>query len=76
MDKSKIKKQAKEILDKFAGALEKVDSKEMDSFVDREEFERDEGELSCVDRDFKRRVLENAPNANEDFVLVERRGWK
>jgi len=78
MDKSKIEKQAKEILDKFAKALDKVDdsSDEMDSYVDREEFEREEGDDSCVDGNFKKRILENAPNSNEDFVLVERGGWK
>ncbi len=76
MNKQEIEKQAKEILDKFAKALDEVGDFNGDSSVDREEFERDEGELSGVDDDFKKRILDNAPNANSDFVLVERGSWK
>ena len=52
MNKQEIEKQAKEILDKFAKALDEVGDFNGDSSVDREEFERDEGELSGVDDDF------------------------
>ena len=43
MDKESIEKKAKQMLDKFAKALEKVDNKkDLDSYVDRDEFEREE----------------------------------
>ena len=75
MDKDKIKKEAKLILDKFSRALEKVEKKyNLDFSVDREEFERKEivGE-KC--EDFKNQLLENAPKKDNDFIIVEKGGW-
>ena len=77
MDKEKIEKQAKQILDKFASSLEKVekDIKE-ESYVDREEFERVEGEGDECEEGFKQKILENAPEHDDDFILVEKGAWK
>ena len=74
----KIKKEAGKLLEKFAKALEKVEKegKEEDSFVDREEFEREEGGGECCDPKFKKRILANAPNKDEDFIIAETGGWK
>ena len=44
-----VEKQAKEILDKFAKALEKVKTSQKDFYVDREEFEREEKVSSTLD---------------------------
>lgn len=76
MDKNQIKKQAKQILDKFAKALEKVKSSSEDFYVDREKFEREEGEGKECEKGFKKRFLENAPQHNEDFIIAERGKWK
>lgn len=78
VDKAKVKKQAKEILDKFAKALEKVEKEagDIDSYVEREEFERVEKEGECCDSGFKKRMLDNAPAHDDDFVIGERGGWK
>jgi len=78
INKELIEKQAKEILDKFAKALEKVEKEktEVESFVDREEFERKEGDGIIYDSDFKKRILENAPNHDDDFIIGETGGWK
>lgn len=74
VDENKIQKEAKEILDRFALALSRVKVDERDFHFDREEFEREEGEgKEC---DFKKKLLENAPNKNDDFVIVEKGGWK
>ncbi|MGV8152321.1 MAG: hypothetical protein ACP5OG_04515 [Candidatus Nanoarchaeia archaeon] len=75
-DKSEIEKQAREILDKFASALESIDSKESESFVDREEFERKEVDNKSINLDFKARMLENAPTKDEDFIIAEKGNWK
>jgi len=49
LDENKIKKEAKEILDKFASALDKTGIKESeDFFVEREEFEREEASLETA----------------------------
>jgi len=77
INKELIEKQAKEILDKFAKALEKVEKEpQIESFVDREEFERQEKEGVCCDDTFKKRILENSPNHDDDFVIAETGGWK
>ena len=80
IDKLKIEKEAKEILDKFALALEKVEGEhkeEIESYIDREEFERTEekNENNC-DPGFKKRMLENAPSHDNDFIIAEKGSWK
>ncbi len=76
IDKQKIEKQAKEILDKFAKALEEVEGKsDKEFYVDRNEFEREEGEgEECSD--FKKQLLKNAPEHDDDFIIAEKGGWK
>jgi|APSaa5957512622_1039677.scaffolds.fasta_scaffold145436_2 predicted Asp-tRNA(Asn)/Glu-tRNA(Gln) amidotransferase subunit C len=75
VDKVKIEKEAKEILDKFAKALEKVKTDDLDFHVNREEFERSEGEGEVCEG-FKKSLLENAPKKDEDFILAEKGEWK
>ena len=78
MDKEQIEKQAKELLETFAKALEKVekDSKEDISFqVQREISEREENE-GKTDDEFKKLMLANAPKKNDDFIIAEKGGWK
>lgn len=93
IDKFQIEKQAREILDKFANALSKVEKEEIEGFIDREEFEREEIlEVSPISKDigtgifaekdkfadnnFKKRMLENAPNHDDDFIIAETGDWK
>jgi len=73
----RIQREAKQILDKFASALEKVEKgiKE-DFYVDRDEFERIEGKGEGCEKGFKERFLGNAPEHDEDFIIVERGNWK
>ena len=77
MNENKIKQEAKQILDKFANALAKVEKEvKADSFVDREEFERMEGNgEEKGGLDFKKAILENAPESDNDFILTERGDW-
>ena len=76
MDQKKIEKEAKEVLDKFARALEKVEKEQdIDSYVDRDISERKEGLGKECDKSFKKRILENAPNKDDDFIIAERKGW-
>jgi len=54
-----------------------VDSEKIELGVDREEFERKEGESKgekC--EDFKKEILKNAPEHDDNFVIVERGKWK
>jgi len=76
MDREKIKKEAKDILDNFARALDKVKvDSDVDSFVDRDEFERVDGDGELCSG-FKEKILDNAPEKEGDFIRVERGGWK
>lgn len=89
INKTEIEKQAREILGKFAKALERTEKEnEVGGFVEREEFERKESvssfeksnnnskNLSCrVDNDFKKKMLDNAPMHDEDFIIAERKEW-
>jgi predicted Asp-tRNA(Asn)/Glu-tRNA(Gln) amidotransferase subunit C len=78
IDKELIEKQAKEILDKFAKALEKAEKEEgeKETFVEREEFERNQGEGNNYNPDFKKKMLENSPSHDDDFIIGETGGWK
>ena len=78
MDKEKIQEQAKEILDKFVDALKNVEKegKGLNIGVDREDFERIEGDVNDTDESFRESLLNNAPEHDEDHVLVERGAWK
>jgi len=93
IDKAKIEREAKEILDKFASSLSKIEKgHDVGSYVDREEFERVEMTASSLSfdneksrfaaeadntrNDFKKRMLKNAPNHDDDFIIAEIGGWK
>lgn len=69
-----IAREAKEILDKFAKALEKVETKE--SFVEREESFRKEQEGSLPNEEFRKIFFENAPEVTNDCIQAEKGKWK
>jgi predicted Asp-tRNA(Asn)/Glu-tRNA(Gln) amidotransferase subunit C len=74
MDKKKVEKEAKQMLDNFAKALSKVKTKEEDYHVDRDKSERVEGGDSC--EGFKSKLLGNAPEKDDDFIIAEKGAWK
>jgi len=76
MDKEKIEKDAKGILDKFAKALDKVKiNKDEDFYVIRNESERiEDSKDQC--KGFKSKLLGNAPDKNDDFIIAEKGAWK
>jgi hypothetical protein len=76
MNSDKIKQEAKQVLDKFAKALEKVEKEhDIEACVDREIFERKEGNSRDYDKNFKKKILENAPQHDDDFIIAETKGW-
>ncbi len=74
-EKEEIKKQVDSILNSFSAKLSKIDRKtEVDSFVERKEFERKEG--GEQDKSFSREIMfKNAPDKNKDFIIAERKKW-
>ena len=73
MDRGQIKKQAKQILDKFSRALSGVKIKEMP--VEREDDRREESGEEGGDEDFRKIMLKNAPKTKDGCIETEKGGW-
>lgn len=73
-EKEQIKKEAKQILDKFSKALEKVGN-EAEANVERDSDRRKEGIGSQSNPEFRRIIFENAPRHDEDFIIAEKKTW-
>lgn len=82
-EKEEIKNQAADIIDSFSKKLESVENLPEESVVEREEFYREEEckEVSEEEKEkpgnkeFKKKLLENAPKKNKDFILSEKKKW-
>ncbi len=74
-EKESIKKQAKGIMDRFSEKLARIDKKTSEPIIERDKFERKENDASKPNEDFRRRMFENAPNKNSDFIIAEKKGW-
>lgn len=72
-EKQEIKKEARDILKKFAKALEKVKEEKYEHFENgdgtREESKIEEQE------EFKKIFFENAPKKNKNFIIAEKKTW-
>ncbi len=74
MDKTKIEKEAKQILDKFSKAIEGVKFKETESKGEVGGF-RKEGEGKQCDADFRDAMFKNAPKKEGDCIVAEKKSW-
>jgi len=79
-EQESIKKEAKDILDKFSNALEKVEKQLEDvKGVKRDIQLREEGNVERTvgsSKEFRKAFLKNAPSTEDDFVVAEKGGWK
>ena len=76
-EREEIKRKAKSIMDSFSKELDKINLKELkEPLVEREDYERQEGEGREGDNSFRGAMLENAPNKNDDFIIAEKGSWK
>lgn len=75
LDKTKITQQAKKIMDNFIGALNASEQKDVDFKVHREKNIRDEKVTLSVNSDFPERMLKNAPETKDNFILAEKKKW-
>jgi len=73
MDEGKIKQQAKDIIDNFVSALEKIETTEQ--LVERKDDRRMENTPRQPDCEFKKIMFENAPNKTKDCILAEKGKW-
>ncbi len=74
-EKEEIRKQVNSILQSFSEKLSQIDGKIGENFIEREEFERKEGE-DKEDETFSREIMfKNAPEKNKDFIIAEKKKW-
>ena len=76
MDKEEILKQAKKIMDNFHSALAKIEKEVPESRVERDEFERKEGEGLAGDKEFREIMFKNAKETRDDFIVAEKGEWE
>ena len=72
--RDEIAKEAKQILDRFARELSKV--KTTESFVERDESVRIEGNGEEPDDSFRDIFFQNAPEVKDDCIQAEKGKWK
>lgn len=72
--REKIRKEAKQIIDNFASALEKVKIKPKKEKNGVGGF-REEKSGKKADSDFRRIMFENAPNKSGDSIIAEKKSW-
>ena len=79
-EKKEIKKEAKEIIDRFADALKKADREISETgLVRRKKETRNETAAKC-DPEFRKIFLKNAPKTEKDergeWISAEKGAWK
>jgi Asp-tRNA(Asn)/Glu-tRNA(Gln) amidotransferase C subunit len=74
MKESEIRKEARDVLDKFAVSLGKVKTKEKELKREVGGF-REEREGGKADEDFRKLLFENAPHKKGDFIVSEKKKW-
>ena len=72
--REEIKKEAKQILDKFSKSLSGVKFKEKDLKKEIGGY-REEGEGGVCDSEFRESVFENAPQKRDDCIIAEKKKW-
>jgi vacuolar-type H+-ATPase subunit E/Vma4 len=74
VDKNKVEKEAKEILNKFSKELEKLKNLKEEDLIIRKESLRTEKNGEC-EMGLKQRILKNAENKNKDFIIAKEKSW-
>ena len=75
LNNEEIRKGAKKILDDFASAHVKVNVKKKELKEKVGGFRKESGK-DWHDADFRKRVLENAPEKDGDCIIAETKEWK
>lgn len=77
MEESKreeIRQEAKKMLANFSKALEKVKVKEKDFKLNVGGFRKEGSGVKC-NEDFRKKMFENAPAKDGDFIIAEKKKW-
>ncbi len=74
IDKEKITKQAKNIMNNFIKALDKAESVKEEFGSERKDSTRTKIKKD-KDPDFRKRMFKNAPKKRDDFLVMEKKNW-
>lgn len=75
-EKIKIKEQAKKIIDDFSKKLSRIEKGAKEPLIEMKEFERQEGKNKRDESFSRKKMFENAPDKNDDFIIAEKGEWK
>ncbi len=70
----KLQEETKRLLDKFSKALAGVKSSG-EWNVERDEDRRKEKEGKACEETFRKIMLENAPQHDDEFIIAEKKSW-
>ena len=71
--KENLRQEARKLMDDFAKTLESVKLKEKKGKTELGGF-REKSEMKA-DTGFKKRMFENAPVKNDDYLIAEKKKW-
>ena len=74
MDEEKIRKEAKQIMDDFMSALDKVEDVKGE-FGTRRAVSKRKPSKSKYGNDFRERLLNNAPKTEDNCIVAEKKKW-
>ena len=74
LDEEKIMRQAKAVMDEFIKALDKVGGISGEVGLEREQMTR-EATKSKPNKDFRERMLKNAPKKDGNNIIAEKKSW-
>lgn len=74
MDKEKVQKAAKALMDEFMAALEGAEEAGGEVGIEREESVRKAGKCELTEG-FPERMLKNAPARKDNYVVAEKKKW-
>ncbi len=73
IDPEFVRKQAKQIMDEFIKALDRVGAIKEEYGLEREDQTRVPGSPDFPG--FRERMFKNAPKKNSDFIVMEKKKW-
>jgi len=71
----KIKKEAREILDKFSSELKKVKLSPKKQKVQLGGFREELSSPQPLDEKFRKQMFKNAPSKDGDYLIAEKKKW-
>lgn len=74
VEKEKIRKDARRIMEDFGATLNKVKTREKKKENQVGGF-REEGAGESASEDFRQRMFDNAPGRKGDFLISEKKKW-